>query len=143
VDIRKRIVFMNAHSYREDNSGIVPYNLSIDANIEYRITNPLIMYKIEDVQSFVWNEAHYFLIENDSSRDVKKLQKALDGKFKEVEIEDQGRNKTSEFFGNINNRTFELFYKEQLNFNEIGNGILIERVVLTSYDNLISHRATQ
>lgn len=142
IDIRKKIIYIHAHSFKDSNDKwIFKFNTSIDATIEYRIKNPLIIYYIEDIETFIKNNVHMFL-KDYSSKELIELQKQLDINFNEEKIEIQDIHWFSKFFINVFNfigilKINELYLKDKK------SSLLIEKVVLSSYDNLISHRATE
>lgn len=131
---------MHAHSYREEKKQIIPYNISIDATIEYRIIDPLIVYYIEDIDDYVKNKVHLFLHKN-SSEDLIKLQKKLNWKYKSSKLEKQ-KAKIG-WINKINNFSYLLWTKDPILKNENDDWVIIEKVVLSSFDNLFSHRSTQ
>ena len=64
VDIRKQVIYLNAHSVKNDDGSknIIPFNTTIDAQCEFRIVNPNVIYKISD--DIVKTENNYTTIES-------------------------------------------------------------------------------
>jgi len=152
VNIKKQVIFMHAHSFREEEKLIIPYNTSIDASIEYRIFNPLIIYKIDDIENYIKNKVHISL-RNSSWEDLKKLQLLLNEKYNNHPIEEQPINLLWNIIKFLLKPLIYIFKKicalfhislKFINIVELSDDdILIEQVVLSSYDNVISHRATE
>lgn|GEM_PF-7059408 len=113
----------------------LPYNLSIDAKIEFRITNPYIIYfvghdfKGDDiaVHSMVSNDTQ--LIINEAILKNKNLcYDTIQKKIDEI-VNDKYKN-TETIFGKLN--------KGIKKFEDLKNPYKIERIIITTFDNTIS-----
>lgn len=142
VDIRKQVIYLNAHSVKNDDTcqTLVPFNTTIDAQCEFRIINPNIIYKISDdivktennyttIESYIDNTVHILISRIICQNGLSKLtnaniQSKMDEELKQF-------NKGHPF-------TF------QKNFDVKPNhAILIENIVIVSFDNNISLRKTE
>jgi len=129
VNIKRKIVYMNAHSFREHSEQIIPYNLSIDCTIEYKIINPLIIYYINDIDDYVRNKWHFLIQEKINNSDITDL-KIHFNNFIQENIEENTTIKS------------ELIKEHNYLQNNPDKWIKIEDITIISYDNIISHRST-
>lgn len=129
VNIKRKIVYMNAHSFRENSQQIIPYNLSIDCAIEYKIINPLIIYYIDDIDDYVRNKWHFLIQEKINNSDINDLK----FHFNEFIQENTEENTITES---------KLITENNYLKNNPDKWIKIEDITIISYDNIISHRST-
>jgi len=69
VNMKLQVHFLNAHSVKSGNDKIIPYNITIDAQVEFGIIDPRIIYKIdmfddgnrEPIRIYVDNEVHLLI----------------------------------------------------------------------------------
>lgn len=125
ANMKKQLHFLNAHSVMAKTDKIVPYNITIDAQVEFKILNPFVIYHIdvvdgsdrEPLRIYVDNEVH--LIINDVVADFHgpNLQERIN-----TELEKRNKEKTGDYFR---------------------NAILIERIVISAYDYNLSLRHAQ
>lgn len=142
IDIRKQVIYLNAHSIKNDENSesIVPFNTTIDAQCEFRIVNPNIIYKISDdivktennyttIESYVDNTVHFLISRIICQNGLSQLTNAniQDKMTEELENYNVGRPRS---------------FQKDFDF-EVSNGILIEDVVIVSFDNNISLRKTE
>lgn len=120
VDMRYQTFNCTAHSFIYNAEKIIPYNIVIDTQVEFRVKDPLIIYRLdkEALYSFVSNQVHQLLsfsFSEKASLDLNNLQKLVNEKlnqFKDIDKE---------------------FYHD----------IEISKIVITSYDYNISLRQIQ
>lgn len=142
IDIRKQVIYLNAHSIKNDenNDYIVPFNTTIDAQCEFRIVNPNIIYKISDdivktennyttIESYVDNTVHILISKIISTNRLSKITNANIQEKMDDELEKYNKGKP---------RTFQ----KSFDF-KVSHGILIENIVIVSYDNNLSLRKTE
>lgn len=120
VNMKMQTHFLNAHSVMAKDDKIIPYNITVDAQVEFRITDPLVIYHIdtfdegnrEPIRIYVDNEVH-LIINSVIKEDIKpeELQEKINEKLKNKEPQS---------------------YFEQ--------AIKIERIILSAYDYNISIR---
>lgn len=125
VNIKKQVHFLNAHSTIGGIDKIIPYNITVDAQVEFRIIDPYVIYQIdtfdtggrEPLRIYVDNEVH--LLINDvvgdcnASNIQEKINKALDER---------------------NNKETNDYFKK---------AIFIERIVISAFDYNLSLRHSQ
>lgn len=46
VNMKRQTHFLNAHSIMAKDDKIIPYNITVDAQVEFRIVDPLVIYHI-------------------------------------------------------------------------------------------------
>ena len=90
VNMKKQVHFLNTHSNKYKKQGIVPYNVSINAQIEYRIIDPMVIYHIdiidlgsrEPIRIYVDNEVHLLIgsIIEDETLNISKAQELINEK---------------------------------------------------------------
>ncbi len=141
VDIRKQVIYSNAHSVKSNPNGVrqlVPSNTTIDAQCEFRIINPNIIYKVSDdivrtennfntIESFVDNTMHQILskmLAKGKKLDVLNIQDEVN---QELDKYNEGRPRG--------------FWKD-FDF-DVHNGVLIEKIAIIAFDNNISLRKTE
>lgn len=125
VNMKKQVHFLNAHSVKSKNDKVIPYNITVDAQVEFRITDPMVIYKIdleengrEPIKIYVDNEVH-LLIDDVLKSDPADLQGAIDKALKE---------RSNNYFQNG---------------KCLNNMIKIERIVISAYDYNLSIRHAQ
>ncbi len=123
VNMKKQVHFLNAHSVKATQDKIIPYNITVDAQVEFSIVDPMVIYKIdlvengrEPIRIYVDNEVH-LLIDEVLKDDPKDLQGAIN---KALE-----KRSTLEKLGSLSNM------------------IKIERIVISAYDHNLSIRHVQ
>lgn len=126
VNVKKQVHFLNAHSVKSKNDKLIPYNITVDAQVEFRILDPYIIYKIdmfddanrEPIRIYVDNEVHLILnefIQNESISAIE-MQKIINDKLLQR-----------------NNSPQDYFQK----------AILIDRIVISAFDYNLSLRHAQ
>lgn len=125
VNMKKQVHFLNAHSVKSKNDKVIPYNITLDAQVEFRIIDPMIIYQIdtfddgnrEPIRIYVDNEVH-LLINSIINYDItpEEVQKLIDEKLEE------------------RNRTPQDYFQK---------AILIERIVISAFDYNLSLRHAQ
>lgn len=141
VDIRKQIIYLNAHSIKgKEKNFIIPMNTTIDAQAEFKVVNPSIIYKTSDeivrydennyttTESYVDNTVHLLiskiLKENKKLTGIFDVQEEIDKQLKEYNKSRSGK-----------------FSKD---FNApIDKCLIIEKIVIVSYDYNFSLRNTE
>lgn len=143
VDIRKQIIYLNAHSIKNDvnEDYILPLNTTIDAQAEFRVVNPNVIYKISD-DIVKYDENNYTTTESYIDNTVQLLISKVVSKYankgltntniqekidNELAIYNQGR--PTDFCKNMD--------------VDVSDALLLERVVIVSFDNSISLRNTE
>lgn len=142
VDIRKQVIYLNAHSVKNDISedSIVPFNTTIDAQCEFRIVNPNIIYKVSD--DIVKTENNYTTIESYVDNTVHILISRIIANNKLSQITNANiQSKIDEELEKYNEGKPRTFQKD-FDF-KVSHGILIENIVIVSYDNNLSLRRTE
>ena len=142
VDIRKQVIYLNAHSVKNDDGSknIIPFNTTIDAQCEFRIVNPNVIYKISDdivktennyttIESYVDNTVHILI-----SRIIR--QNGLSS-ITNANIQEMMDRELARF-----NRGHPQGFEKGFDFR-ISHAILIENIVIVSFDNNISLRQTE
>ena len=125
VNMKKQVHFLNAHSVKCKNDKVIPYNITVDAQVEFRIIDPMVIYHIdtfdegnsEPIRIYVDNEVHLLInsiINNDIT--AEEAQRLIDEKL-------ANRNKTPQ--------------------NYFQQAILIERIVISAFDYNLSLRHAQ
>ena len=148
VDMRKRYIQLNAHSFHSSQmkTSIIPYNIIIDVQVEYQVINPLVIYdeygfkEKEDVlTSYVNNTVQEFLsnilIQYGSELDYDTLIKELNNQLKEY----QKYPLKEEDIKAFDNPFTERLYSKEVNTDKC---ISILNIVVTSFDKNISLRTT-
>lgn len=125
VNIKKQVHFLNAHSVKGKNDKVIPYNITVDAQVEFRIIDPMVIYHIdtfdegnrEPIRIYVDNEVH-LLINSIIDTDItpEEAQKIINEKLKE------------------RNRSADDYFQK---------AILIERIVISAFDYNLSIRHAQ
>lgn len=125
VNMKKQVHFLNAHSVKSKNDKVIPYNITVDAQVEFRIIDPYVIYHIdtfdegnrEPIRIYVDNEVH-LLINSIIDYDItaEEAQRLIDKKLAK-------RNKTPQ----------DYFQK----------AILIERIIISAFDYNLSLRHAQ
>ena len=129
IDMRYHTFNSTAHSFGYNIGNIIPYNLVIDTQVEFRIKDPCIIYKLNNdfsnqmnpLYSFVSNQVHQLLslccnnFKLDPKVDLDKIQESIDNELRTA------------------NKADETFYK----------GIEIRKIIITSFDYNISLRQIQ
>lgn len=142
VDIRKQVIYLNAHSIKNSDNKrfILPSNTTIDVQAEYRIVNPNVIYKISDeiaksennyttIESYVDNCVHLIISDVIFNNQNCELTNANIQRKIHHELEKYNQNKPKDFC-------------KEMDF-DVNNGILIENIVIVSFDNNISLRKTE
>ncbi len=141
VDIRKQIIYLNAHSIKSPKGGyILPLNTTIDTQAEFKVVNPTIIYKISDdivrydennyttTESYVDNVVHLLiskmLEKNGKLSGIFDVQEKLND-----ELALYNKNKSVTFSGDFD--------------APIENCLIIEKIVVVSYDYNFSLRNTE
>ena len=141
VDIRKQIIYLNAHSIKnyEDAGYILPLNTIIDAQAEFRVVNPNVIYKISDdivrfdVNNYTTTESYVdnvvqLLISNIVKNNKELTNQNIQGLMnKELEVYNEKRPK---------------YFCKDMEF-DVSDAVLVERIVIVSFDNCISLRNTE
>ncbi len=92
VDMRLRVINMYAHSFKVDDlatsTKVLPYNRSIDAQIIYKVTDPLIDYEIdrEEQDDYIISRVHDLLHRIEIEK-VDNLQQEITTALKQEEID--------------------------------------------------------
>lgn len=142
VDIRKQIIYLNAHSVKNnDECYILPMNTTIDAQAEFRVVNPNIIYKISDdivkydennyttTESYIDNTVQLLISKMIAHNPMRELTNAnIQDKLNE-ELKIYNRNRPTGFCKNFD--------------FDVSDGLIIERVVIVSFDNNLSLRNTE
>lgn len=143
VDIRKQIIYLNAHSVKNNEDGyILPMNTTIDAQAEFRVVNPNIIYKISD-DIVKYDENNYTTTESYIDSTVQLLISKMiarsigQGGLNNSNIQDK-LNEELEAYNQGRPRDF----CRDFDF-DVANGLIIERVVIVSFDNNLSLRNTE
>ena len=126
VNMRHQIHFLNAHSVKSKNDNIIPYNITVDAQVEFRIIDPLVIYHIdifdeanrEPIRIYVDNEVH--LIINSIIQDEN---------LKAIDIQEK-----------INKA---LSIRNSAPADYLQKAIMIERIVISAFDYNLSIRHAQ
>lgn len=132
VDMKSHTFNSTAHSFLCNNKKSLPYNIIIDTQVEFCIKNPLVIYKIDSdfkstpnpLYSFISNEVHSIIMD------------ALDTEIIEKNINSQEMQE-------IINKSLNDKVKNVMENAKYENDILIEKIVITSYDYNISLRLVQ
>lgn len=125
VNMKKQVHFLNAHSVKSKNDKVIPYNITVDAQVEFRIIDPFVIYHIdtfdegnrEPIRIYVDNEVH-LLINSIIDYDItaEEAQRLIDEKLAE-------RNKNQQDY--------------------FQQAILIERIIISAFDYNLSLRHAQ
>lgn len=126
VNMKRQVHFLNAHSVKSKNDKIIPYNITVDAQVEFRIIDPFVIYHIdifddanrEPIRIYVDNEVH--LLINSIIQDEN---------LNAVDIQDR-INKVL----NIRNSTPQDYFQK---------AIKIERIIISAFDYNLSIRHAQ
>nr|DAK00206.1 MAG TPA: SPFH domain / Band 7 family [Bacteriophage sp.] len=126
VNIKLQVHFLNAHSVKSKNDKVIPYNITIDAQVEFRILDPMVIYYIdiedngnrEPIRIYVDNEIHLIINEiiQEDNLTASQIQKLLNQKLEE---------------------------RNQHPKNYLEQAIKIERIVLSAFDYNLSIRHAQ
>jgi len=147
VDIRKKYVQFNAHSFhtKKTANDLIPNNIIIDFQVEYQIINPLITYN-----EYGYNEKEDIQLSFINNMIQDKISKL---------IIDKGDNLSYEEVYNWFDKTSSEYFREQLPYNKIKlyddsyrkrkrkdietkECISIRSIIVTSFDKNISLRTT-
>ena len=126
INMKHQVHFLNAHSVKSKNDKIIPYNITVDAQVEFRIIDPFVIYHIdifddanrEPIRIYVDNEVHLIInsiIQDENLRAVdiqEKIDEAL----------------------NIRNSNPQDYLQK---------AIMIERIVISAFDYNLSIRHAQ
>lgn len=125
INMKKQVHFLNAHSVKSKNDKVIPYNITVDAQVEFRIIDPFVIYHIdtfdegnrEPIRIYVDNEVH-LLINSIIDYDItaEEAQRLIDEKLAE-------RNKNQQDY--------------------FQQAILIERIIISAFDYNLSLRHAQ
>ena len=150
VDMRKKYLFVNAHSFHspEMNKSIIPYNIVIDVQVEYQVINPLVIYNEygfnegeEANTSYVNNTVQGIL-----SNIIEEYGTTLNYNTLVTEIKNRQKEYTRPPLTLIEIKTFDNMCKNQketfLNDLNTQECISISNIVVTSFDKNISLRTT-
>lgn len=126
VNMKKQIHFLNAHSVMVKSDKIIPYNITVDAQVEFRIVDPMVIYHIdifdegnrEPIRIYVDNEVH--LIINSIIQDEKLNAIDLQSKINDAL--------------NLRNEKPQNYFQE---------AIQIERIIISAFDYNLSIRHAQ
>ena len=142
VDIRKQVIYLNAHSVKNDDSQqkLIPFNTTIDAQCEFRIVNPNVIYKISDdivktennyttIESYVDNTVHILISRIICENGLSNISNANIQKLMDKELAKHNKGHPQGF-------------EKDFDF-KVSHAILIENVVIVSFDNNISLRQTE
>lgn len=126
VNMKKQVHFLNAHSVMAKDDKIIPYNITVDAQVEFKIIDPMVIYHIdmfddanrEPIRIYVDNEAHLIInsIIQDENLKATDIQKKIDNAL------------------NIRNSAPQ---------NYLQKSIIIERIVISAFDFNLSIRHSQ
>ena len=130
----------NSFKYDDGSKNIIPFNTTIDAQCEFRIVNPNVIYKISDdivktennyttIESYVDNTVHILI-----SRIIR--QNGLSS-ITNANIQEMMDRELARF-----NRGHPQGFEKGFDFR-ISHAILIENIVIVSFDNNISLRQTE
>ena len=154
VDMRKKYLQVNAHSFHSNQLGntLIPYNIIIDVQVEYAVINPLVIY---DEYGFAEGEDAYTSLINNTvqeiiSKIIKKYGIELEYNILESCLKEDVQNyslqplSTDEIKSYDN--PFSERYKKRHNIItkqvETHESISISNIVVTSFDKNISIRTT-
>lgn len=143
VDIRKQIIYLNAHSIKNDvdEDYILPLNTTIDAQAEFRVVNPNIIYKISD-DIVKYDENNYTTTESYIDNTVQLLISKVVSKYAHNGLTNTNiQEKMDEELALYNAGRPTDFCKNM--DVDVSNALLLERVVIVSFDNSISLRNTE
>ena len=126
VNMKHQVHFLNAHSVKSKNDKIIPYNITVDAQVEFRIVDPFVIYHIdifdsgnrEPIRIYVDNEVHLLINSIIQDEDLKA-----------VDIQ----NKINEALNKRNAHPEDYLQK----------AIQIERVIISAFDYNLSIRHAQ
>ena len=124
VNMKKQVHFLNAHSVKSKSDKVIPYNITIDAQVEFRIIDPMVIYSIdifddgnrEPIRIYVDNEVH-LLIDKVLKENPIDIQAMIDEALKKK---------------NCKEKT-----------NDLNDMIKIERIVISAFDYNLSLRHAQ
>ena len=137
VDIRNQVIYLNAHSVKNDDGSknIIPFNTTIDAQCEFRIVNPNVIYKISD--DIVKTENNYTTIESYVDLISRIIRQNGLSSITNANIQEMMDRELARF-----NRGHPQGFEKGFDFR-ISHAILIENIVIVSFDNNISLRQTE
>lgn len=154
VDMRKRYIQLNAHSFHslQMETSKMPYNIIIDVQVEYQVINPLVIYdeygfkeEEETLTSNIGNTIHEILsnilMQYGSKLDYNTLITELNNQLKKLYKHPLKKEEIKAFdnpFWEWYKRLFKIYPKE-INTDEC---ISILNIVVTSFDKNISLRTT-
>lgn len=146
VDMRKKYLFVNAHSFHTPDmeKSIIPYNIVIDVQVEYQVVNPLVIY---DEYGFSdGEEANISYVNNTVqgilSKIIEKYGIELNYNTLVTEIRNMQEEYTIPPLSIEEIKTYDSKYKTLLDSLNIKECISISNIVVTSFDKNISIRTT-
>ena len=140
VNVKIQTSYLNAHSFlmKSRQEAIIPTNVVIDAQIEYKILEPTCVYSIteESLATCIDNKVHEII--NNAITDI------------EEKIADTSINKISDRIEDIRKDNSKLYYfslnpQNNMQFDDKQKRAIIEilNIVVTSFDYNFSLRTTQ
>ena len=154
VDMRARYLQVNAHSFHSSNmeKSIVPYNIIIDVQVEYRVINPLIIY---DEYGFKEGEEAYTSYVNNTVQEIistiiKTHGVALEYGTLDEALKTEVKNHTKQSLNEAEIKAYDNpfceMYKNLFKIRpkgiEVKECISISNIIITSFDKNISLRTT-
>ena len=145
VDIRKKYLFVNAHSFHSPDmeKSLIPYNIVIDVQVEYQVVNPLVIY---DEYGFnEGEEANISYVNNTVqgilSEIIEKYGIGLNYNTLVTEIRKMQEKHKKEPLSIDKIKTYDNKHKSQKT-TRVEECISISNIVVTSFDKNISIRTT-
>lgn len=125
VNMKKQVHFLNAHSVKSKNDKVIPYNITVDAQVEFRVIDPYVIYHIdvfdsgnrEPLRIYVDNEVHLLLDRVLQTENIEDIQ-----------------TKINEALYSRNTQQTDDYFKK---------AILIERIIISAFDYNLSIRHAQ
>lgn len=150
VDMRMRYLQVNAHSFHcsDMEKSIVPYNIIIDVQVEYKVINPLIIY---DEYGFKEGEDAYTSYVNNTVQEIiSAIIKTHGAKLEYNTLDDalktEVKNHTKQSLNEAEIKSYDNPYCRRSSSNlkkyDAKECISISNVVVTSFDKNISLRTT-
>ena len=149
VDIRKKYVQFNAHSFHGSNmeKSLIPYNIILDFQVEYQVINPLVIY---DEYGFAQGENEQLsFINNTIQNNITKLvcDKGIELTYQDIVsyFDDVVKNHRRTPLYSSDIKKFDNCFRstKQTSFYiEANEGVSINEIVITSFDKNISLRTT-
>lgn len=143
VDIRKQIIYLNAHSIKNDvnEDYILPLNTTIDAQAEFRVVNPNVIYKISD-DIVKYDENNYTTTESYIDNTVQLLISKVVSKYANKGLTNTNIQEKIDNELAIYNKGRPTDFCKNMDV-DVSDALLLERVVIVSFDNSISLRNTE